>query len=78
MSTLKEIVAEEIRAEMARQLKSVNELSILLGLGHKAAKRRYSGEQEFSLDEVAAVSKWLDVPVSQITSRSRHQEAVPA
>jgi len=61
-STYREAVAAELRAEMARQRKTVNDLASLLQISQSAASRRFNGEMDVSLDEISVVAEWLGVP----------------
>jgi transcriptional regulator with XRE-family HTH domain len=60
-STYRDSVAAEMRAEMARQRKTVNDLASLLQVSQSAASRRYNGEVDISFDELAVVADWLRV-----------------
>ncbi|WAC65151.1 hypothetical protein OVA14_07055 [Agrococcus sp. SL85] len=60
-TTLGDRVAAAVRAHMGWQRKSVADLAKVLGLGAKAARRRYNGAQEFSLYEVERLADWLEV-----------------
>jgi hypothetical protein len=66
MLPLPERVPAEIRAEMGFQNKSVADLAVTLGVSRQSAKRRYDGEQDYTLTEVEAIAKWLDVERSQL------------
>jgi transcriptional regulator with XRE-family HTH domain len=71
-ATLNDRVAANLRAEMAAQRKSVTDLSAALRVGHRAATRRWSGEQDIGLNELELLSKWLDVPLTAfMVSRER-------
>ncbi|HEY8590684.1 MAG TPA: helix-turn-helix domain-containing protein [Naasia sp.] len=64
--TLHERVAANLRAEMAAQRKSTLDLARELHVGHRAATRRWNGEQPIGLNELSVIAKWLDVPVSAL------------
>lgn len=61
-------VAGEVRAEMARQDRSVASLADTLGLSRTTARSRYNGHTPFNLLEVAVVANWLGVSVDRLTS----------
>jgi transcriptional regulator with XRE-family HTH domain len=67
--TLSGLVASNIRAYMAAQRKTTAELALIIGRDVRAAQRRRSGEQQFSLDELEAVSRWLNVPPNALMAR---------
>lgn len=60
-TNLGERVAAAIRAHMGWQRRTVADLAAVLGLGQRAAKRRYAGDLAFSLHEIEQVAAWLDV-----------------
>jgi transcriptional regulator with XRE-family HTH domain len=62
MSFLNDAAASEIRAEMARQHRCVGKLAKALGVTHKTVANRLSGRVPLSLDDLYAISRWLDVP----------------
>lgn len=70
-STLAHRVAAELRAEMARQGKSVAELSLVLGVTTKTGRTRYNGQTELSLNEVGLASAWLGVSHWQLLNLER-------
>ena len=65
MSQYSYFVAGEIRAEMARQRKTISELGEIIGKSRTMAHQRYTGAQEFSINETELVAKWLGVPSDQ-------------
>ncbi len=52
-------VADEVRAELARQRKTGRELAILLGLSRNSTYRRLNGEIPFDLVELEQITNWL-------------------
>lgn len=74
--TLAQRIAAEVRAEMGWQARSVPELAKALGIGLRSAQRRYKGELEFGLDEVAEVAEWLGVSRNQLLTGQRDREAL--
>lgn len=65
-NSLRDRVAAEIRAEMARQRKSGVELASLLHLSQQSVSRRVNGETDLTLDELEVVARWLDVSLADI------------
>lgn len=61
-----EIVAGEVRAEMARQRRSIKGLSELLGRCYMTAVRKYHGRSEFTSTELVLVANWLDVELTDL------------
>ena len=67
-SSYASLVAEEIRAEMARQRKTQVQLRKLLVCSEGTANNRYAGIYPYDLDELAAVCVWLDIPIDDMTA----------
>lgn len=65
-SNLSQRVAGELRAEMARQGKTMTELSSVLRLSIKTARSRYLGNSELGLNEIDAISIWLGIDRRQL------------
>ena len=64
---LPQIAAAELRAEMARQQKTITNLADALGLvERRGAKARYDGKKSLTLDEVEMLALWLHVDVEQL------------
>jgi transcriptional regulator with XRE-family HTH domain len=61
MSILNDSTVAEIRAEMARQNRSVSGLASALGITQKTARNRLSGGTPLSLDDLHYIAKWLGV-----------------
>lgn len=59
------LVAEEVRAYLARKRISVREAARRLGIGQTALHRRVTGEIPFDVGELAAIAQMLDTPVEQ-------------
>jgi transcriptional regulator with XRE-family HTH domain len=57
-------VAAEVRAEMARQRMSQQELARRLGVAQQTISRRHTGEVPWDVSELLAVAELLNVPVS--------------
>lgn len=63
-------VADEVRAELARQRKTATELAAVLGITQHTAGRRLNGGTPFNLIELFAVASWLGLTVTEITRRA--------
>ena len=59
-------VAEELRAEMARQRKTITHMADALGLDRKATKLRYDGDKSMTLTEVETLASWLGVSIEDL------------
>lgn len=77
-SSLRDRVAAEIRAEMARQRKTGIELAACLDVSQQSASRRLAAETNFDLDELEKVVSWLGIPVGELMERTRAASAVIA
>lgn len=70
-----QLVAGEIRAELARQRKSQAELASQLGVSRPWLSRRLSGETPLSVGDVVVMADALGVPVSALTAPVDEQPA---
>lgn len=61
LTTHAEIVAGNVRAEMARQERTVAELAEVLNLTPATVRRRVKGLSEFRRDEFTALADWLEL-----------------
>lgn len=68
-------IAAEVRAEMARQRKTREDLARILGFTKQAVSLRLTGQQSFRAEELKATADWLGVPISQFTSPVREGAA---
>lgn len=59
-----EIVASNVRAEMARRGRTQSQLANCLGVTRPAVSRRLTGQTEFSAGELIETARFLGVPVS--------------
>jgi ribosome-binding protein aMBF1 (putative translation factor) len=62
---IREYVATEVRAELARQRLSVTEAARRLGWGQTVLYRRVTGEIAFEASELAQVARLLGVPIEK-------------
>ena len=63
-------VAAEVRAEMARQHRSVRDLAAALDLSYSAASRRFNGEIALDMDDLHRVAAWLGLPPAALLAES--------
>lgn len=59
------IVAGNIRAAMARREHRIEDLAKVIGKLPAAAGQKYRGTTRITVDELGAISEWLDVPVAE-------------
>lgn len=64
MTTVREQVAEEVRALLARRRLSARAAARLLGWTPNYLSRRMTGVAPFDVDDLAALAKLLSVPVT--------------
>ena len=60
----RETVAAEVRAHIARQRRSGRNVALELGWDQAYMQRRLSGRTPFDVEDLAAIAKILDVPVT--------------
>lgn len=61
-----EIVAGQVRAEMARQCRKVPALVDLLGRSRATVYRRYNGKSTWRIDELQMIADWLDIDLADL------------
>lgn len=71
-------VADEVRAELARQRKTAAELAAVLGIGQHTVGTRLKGAVPFNVVELIATASWLGVSVSELAVRAERAEKKPA
>ncbi len=62
---IRQYVAAEVRAQLARKRISVRKAARLLGWGQTVLYRRVTGEIAFEASELAQVARLLEVPIEQ-------------
>ncbi len=60
----RELVAAEVRAELARRKLNSNSLPSIIGKSQRYWYERLNGKLSFSIDDLAALSNALQVPMS--------------
>lgn len=63
-------IAGEIRAELARQNKTVASLAVAIGMDPATLGRRLKGDKPFYFEELEAVSQFLGFRLSEFTART--------
>lgn len=63
---LKDAIAAEVRAEMARQNKTQRQLGEAIGLPQASVCKRLSGESPFRAHELVRVAAFLGQPITQL------------
>jgi transcriptional regulator with XRE-family HTH domain len=58
-------IANEVRAELARQQKTQRDAADILGLPQQSVQMRLKGKTAFRAEELAALAVGLGVPVSR-------------
>jgi hypothetical protein len=64
--TLSMVIADTIRAELARRRLKARDLAPALGLMVRAVERRLSGEVAFELDELPVVADFFGMRLSDL------------
>lgn len=64
-SDVRESVAGEVRAELARQKKSWRQLAEGVGINRESVRESVRGDRPFRIEELTAIAAWLGVPVTQ-------------
>jgi transcriptional regulator with XRE-family HTH domain len=65
-TNIREVVAEEIRAELGRQRRSASWLGRQTGMAQPAISRRLTGAVPIDLEELDAIARALDVPLYKL------------
>lgn len=63
-------IADEVRAEMARQRKTAADLSQVIGVTQHTAGRRLNGAIPFDVAELYSVSEWLGIGMADLIARA--------
>jgi len=78
-TSLRQVAAAELRAEMARQKRTGVELGAVLNCSQQSASRRITGEKAIELDELPLIAEWLGISVIDLLMpRDRAGDKVPA
>lgn len=74
---IKQRVASEVRANMARQRISGSELARRIGVSQPYLHRRISGEIPFDIDDLARVAEALNVTIADLLPRDQRVHTTP-
>lgn len=74
MRNRREAVAEEIRAELARQSKTYASVCRAVGMNKNTLTARLNGRRPFNLDEVAAISSFLGLSLMELMERTEAEK----
>ncbi|HWU28932.1 MAG TPA: helix-turn-helix transcriptional regulator [Microbacterium sp.] len=69
-------IADEVRAEMARQKKTGAELAAVLGITQHTVGRRLNGATPFNMIELILVAAWLGISLGELIRRAETPLAV--
>ncbi len=75
LNTRSERVAEEVRAEMARQEITVNTLSEKSGVPISTLRRSVKGQRPFTIQELFVITRLLGISVVDVIQRSEEMPA---
>lgn len=64
-------VAANVRAEVAASGMTIKELGVVLGLGERAASRRWHGQVAYTLDELALLGEHFGIPWAEFAKPRR-------
>ncbi len=64
-------VAANVRAEVAANGMTIKDLGRVLGLGERAASRRWHGETPYSLDELGRIADYFEIPWADLAKPRR-------
>lgn len=67
-------VADEVRAELARQRRTAGELAAALGITAHTVGRRLNGETPFNLIELAQTAQFLGITTATLMERAHRAE----
>jgi transcriptional regulator with XRE-family HTH domain len=59
------LVAEEVRAQLARKRRSARSVALQLGWQQSYLARKVIGQTPFTIDDLAAIAGVLEVPVTE-------------
>lgn len=63
--SVRQAIAAEVRAEMARQSRSFSDMGTVLGMSRQSMHLRLKGEVPFRVEELILLAAELRVPVEQ-------------
>lgn len=72
-TTYQEMVAAQVRAEVARAQVSGRRIALALGVEPSYISRRMTGHTPFTVDELVAISGVLEIPVTALLPEPEFQ-----
>ena len=72
------MVAAEIRAELARQEKSINDLSEAIGIPISTTRRSVKGHRAMNIDELSCTADFLNMSLVELIKRARERKLAVA
>lgn len=73
-----DVVAANVRAEMARRRVTQRDIGAALGIAHSAVSHRLTGRTAFDVNELATIAGLLDVEVSDLVDGVLSDSSPPA
>ncbi|NMW64622.1 helix-turn-helix transcriptional regulator [Mobiluncus mulieris] len=73
----REIVASNVRAEMARRNRQFGELAEILGVSRPTLRRSMAGKRDFTVTEMEEIARWLNMPLMNLMNTSRAETQSP-
>ena len=67
-------IANEVRAELARQRKTAAELAAVLGISQHTVGKRLNGSSAFNIIELFRASSWLGLSLEELARRAEAAE----
>lgn len=74
-SEISKALADEVRAEIAVQRRTANDLASVLGVGAHTVGRRLAGVSPFTVVEMATAAEWLGLSPDALVRRAERRAA---
>jgi hypothetical protein len=78
LNRISQLVAAEIRAELGRQEKSINDLSEAIGIPISTVRRSVKGYRAMNIDELSCTASFLNLSLVELIKRARERELAVA
>ena len=69
----RQVIAGEVRAEMARQRKQAKELAVDIDMTPASLSRKLNGAYGFTVDELLRIAHALGIPASRLLAPTEQQ-----
>lgn len=73
VTSFAQMVAGNLRAEMARRKITIDELASVLKCSRPTARSRFNGETQIGLAELEVLAEWLDMDYHELLKREASQ-----